>query len=126
MGGLSTELRFRIRSFRFAFAGWWYVLRTQHNTWIHGAISIAVLVLAWWLRLSRQDWAILILAITVVWMGEFANTAVEALVDMTMPEPHPLAKVAKDVAAACVLIGALGAILVGLLILGAPLYERIK
>lgn len=125
MGGLTTELRYRIRSFRFAFAGWWHVLRTQRNTWIHGAISIAVLLLAWWLRLPRQDWAILILTITVVWMAEFTNTAIEAVVDMAMPEPHPLARVAKDVAAACVLIGALGAILVGLLILGPPLYARL-
>jgi diacylglycerol kinase len=125
MGALGTELRFRLRSFRFAFAGWWYVLRTQHNTWIHAAFSIAVLLLAWWLRLPRVEWAILILTITVVWMGEFTNTAIEAVVDMTMPEPHPLAKVAKDVAAATVLVGALGAILVGLLILGPPLYARL-
>jgi diacylglycerol kinase len=118
-------VRFRLRSFRFAFAGWWYVLRTQHNSWIHAAISVAVLLLAWWLRLPRQEWAILILTITVVWMGEFANTAIEAIVDMTMPEPHPLAKVAKDVAAATVLVGALGAVLIGLLILGPPLYERL-
>lgn len=125
MGGLNNEFRFRVRSFRYAFAGWWYVLHTQRNTWIHAAISLAVLLLAGWLRLPRHDWALLILTITVVWMAEFANTAIEAVVDMTMPEPHPLAKVAKDVAAACVLIGALGAILVGLLILGPPLYHRL-
>jgi diacylglycerol kinase len=125
MSAWTDEVRFRLRSFRFAFAGWWYVLRTQHNSWIHAAISVAVLLLAWWLRLPRQEWAILILTITVVWMGEFANTSIEAIVDMTMPEPHPLAKVAKDVAAATVLVGALGAVLVGLLILGPPLYERL-
>jgi diacylglycerol kinase len=53
------------------------------------------------------------------------NTAIEAVVDMTMPEIHPLAKVAKDVAAAAVLVGAVGAVIIGLLILGPPLWERL-
>jgi diacylglycerol kinase (ATP) len=123
---LRSEVRRRLESFRYAFAGWWYVLRTQHNAWIHAIFSVAVLLLAWWLRLSRQDFAILILTITVVWMAEFANTSLEALVDMTMPEPHPLAKVAKDVAAAAVLVGAGGAVLVGFLILGPPLLQALS
>lgn len=119
------ELYSRAKSFRYAFAGWWYVLRTQHNTWIHALASIAVFLLAFWLELSRQDWAILILAITAVWMGEFINTAIEAIVDMVMPDVHPLAKVAKDVAAAAVLVAALGAAIVGFLIMGPPLWAKL-
>jgi diacylglycerol kinase (ATP) len=121
-----AELSRRLSSFRYAFAGWWYVLRTQRNTWIHAAISIAVLFLAWRLRLARVEWAVLILTITVVWMAEFVNTSLEAIVDMTMPDPHPLARVAKDVAAAAVLVGAGGAVLVGLLILGPPLWQAVS
>jgi diacylglycerol kinase (ATP) len=120
-----AELYSRARSFRYAFEGWWHVLRTQHNAWIHAIISLAVLLLALWLRLPLRDWAVLILTIMAVWMAEFMNTALEAVVDMTMPEPHPLAKVAKDVAAAAVLVGALGAALIGLLLLGPPLYARL-
>jgi diacylglycerol kinase len=119
------ELYSRARSFRYAFEGWWHVLRTQHNAWIHALVSVAVLLLALWLRLPLRDWAVLVLAITIVWMGEFMNTALEALVDMTMPEPHPLAKVAKDVAAAAVLLAATGAALIGLLVLGPPLWQRL-
>ncbi len=119
------ELYSRARSFRYAFEGWWYVLRTQHNAWIHALISVAVFVVAWWLALPRQDWAILILTIMVVWMAEFMNTALEAVVDMMMPDEHPLAKVAKDVAAAAVLVGACGALLIGGLILGPPLWARL-
>jgi diacylglycerol kinase len=78
-----------------------------------------------WLRLALRDWAVLILAITVVWMAEFMNTALEAIVDMTMPELHPLAKVAKDVAAAAVLLAAVGAAVIGLLVLGPPLWQRL-
>ena len=121
-----TELYSRIRSFRYAFEGWWYVLRTQHNAWIHAVISLAVIALAFWLRLPRRDWAILILAMMAVWMAEFMNTALEAVVDMSMPEPHPLAKTAKDVSAAAVLVGACGAALIGLLILGPPLWARLN
>lgn len=122
---LRGELYSRVRSFRYAFEGWWYVLRTQHNAWIHALISLAVFAVAFWLRLPRRDWAVLILTVTAVWMAEFFNTALEAVVDMTMPDPHPLAKVAKDVAAAAVLVGALGAVVVGLLLLGPPLWTRL-
>lgn len=119
------ELRKRIRSFGYAFAGWGYVLRTQRNTWIHGLATIAVVLLAWWLGVSRTEWAILLLTITVIWMAEFMNTAVEAIVDLVSPNHHPLAKVAKDVSAAAVLVGACGAVLIGLLILGPPLWARL-
>lgn len=122
---LRRALSQRIKSFQFAFQGWWYVLRTQRNAWIHALISSAVVLLALWLRLPRRDWALLILTFMIVWMAEFTNTALEALVDLVMPEPHPLAKVTKDVAAATVLVGALGAVLIGLLILGPPLWQRL-
>ena len=116
----------RIQSFGYAFSGWYYVIRTQHNAWIHAVASVAVFVVAAWLRVPARDWAVLILAIMAVWMAEFMNTALEAVVDMTMPQPHPLAKVAKDVAAAAVLVGACGTALIGLLILGPPLLEKLK
>lgn len=115
----------RLRSFHYAFSGWAFVLRTQPNVRIHALISTSVVLLAFWLNVARLEWVALILTLMVVWMAEFANTALEALVDLVAPEPHPLAKVTKDVAAATVLIGALGAILIGLLILGPPLWRRL-
>ncbi|MBP6471877.1 MAG: diacylglycerol kinase family protein [Chloroflexi bacterium] len=119
------EFYSRVKSFRYAFEGWWHVLSTQHNAWIHALVSVAVLGLGLWLGISRQEWAIIILAVTAVWTAEFMNTALEALVDLVAPDYHPLAKIAKDVAAAAVLIGALGSILIGLLILGPPLWQKI-
>ncbi|HWG44251.1 MAG TPA: diacylglycerol kinase family protein [Gemmataceae bacterium] len=116
----------RLASFRHAFAGWWFVLRTQRNAWIHAVASVAVLAVGLWLELGRIEWAILALTIALVWVAEFVNTAVEAVVDLLSPNIHPLAKVAKDVAAAAVLIAALTAIVVGLLILGPPLWARLK
>lgn len=120
-----SEIYNRAKSFHFAFEGWWFVLRTQHNAWIHAVITLTVMGMALWLRLPGRDWAVLILTFMAVWMAEFMNTAIEAVVDMTMPDEHPLAKVAKDVAAAAVLVGALGAILVGLLLLGPPLWQQL-
>ncbi|CUS02248.2 putative diacylglycerol kinase [Candidatus Promineifilum breve] len=124
-GSTAGPLRQRLHSFGYALEGWWHVLRTQPNAWIHATVSVIVFGLAFWLRLSRHEWAILLLTTMLVWMAEFANTALEAVVDMAMPEYHPLAKTAKDVAAAAVLVGALGAVVVGLLILGPPLWQRL-
>lgn len=115
----------RLLSFRYAFSGWVYVLRTQHNAWIHAVASVMVFVVAFWLRVTARDWAVLILTVMAVWMAEFLNTAIEAVVDMVTPDHHPLAKVAKDVAAAAVLVGACGAVLIGLLILGPPLLVKL-
>ena len=116
----------RIRSFGYAFRGWWHVLHTQQNAWIHAVISTAVLIISLWLRLPPRDWAVLLVTIAMVWAAEFFNTAIEAVVDLASPVQHPLAKVGKDVGAAAVLIAALAAIGVGLLILGPPLWEQIS
>jgi diacylglycerol kinase (ATP) len=121
----NNEVYNRAKSFEYAFEGWWHVLRTQHNAWIHALVTFCVVGLGLWLGLSRTDWAILILAVTTVWMAEFMNTALEAIVDMASPEFHPLAKIAKDVAAAAVLLGACGSVLIGLLIMGPPLWEKL-
>ncbi len=123
--GRQSELYNRAKSFQYAFSGWWFVLRTQHNAWIHAVITLLVVAVGLWLGLPLRDWAVLILTFMAVWMAEFMNTALEAVVDMTMPDVHPLAKVAKDVAAAAVLVGALGAVLIGLLLLGPPLWQRL-
>jgi diacylglycerol kinase len=116
----------RLASFRHAFAGWWHVLRTQPNAWIHSLASIAVFVLAAWLGLSALEWAVILLTIGFVWVAEFLNTAIEAVVDLASPDIHPLAKIGKDVGAAAVLVAALCAVLIGLLILGPPLWARLS
>lgn len=116
----------RLASFRFAFAGWWYVLRTQHNAWIHAVALVTVFLVALWLGLGRTEWAMLVLTVALVWVAEFVNTAVETLVDLVSPEIHPLAKAAKDIAAAAVLIAALAAVVIGALVLGPPLWMRLS
>lgn len=119
-------LKMRARSFRHAISGWWFVISTQRNAWIHTTATTLVLLLASWLKLPARDWAVLLLAIGLVWIAEFLNTALEAVVDLASPQKHPLAKVGKDVGAAAVLISALVAVLVGLLIIGPPLVDKIS
>ena len=115
----------RIASFRYAFNGWWYVLKTQRNAWIHALATLAAILLSVWLQISRIEWALIFFAIALVWMAEFLNTALEAVVDLASPEDNPLAKVGKDVGAAAVLIAAVGAALIGLLVLGPPLWAQL-
>jgi diacylglycerol kinase (ATP) len=123
---LHEFIQSRIVSFRHAFRGLRYVIRTQQNAWIHAVVTIMVLFLVVILNLPSRDWAILFVAICMVWMAEFLNTALEAVVDLASPTHHPLAKTGKDVGAAAVLITAITAVLVGLLILGPPLWSNLK
>lgn len=115
----------RIASFGHAFHGWAYVIRYEKNAWIHAVATICVVIFATWLNVPFRDWAVLVLAVAMVWAAEILNTAIEAVVDLASPTHHPLAKVGKDVGAAAVLISASAAVVVGLLILGPPLWHKI-
>jgi diacylglycerol kinase len=86
---------------------------------------ILVVLLAAWLKLSPFDWSVLAITIGIVWLAEFMNTSIEAVVDLASPQRHPLAKVSKDVSAAAVLITAFTAVIVGFLLLGPPLWARL-
>jgi diacylglycerol kinase (ATP) len=103
-------------SFRYAFAGVGYLLWTQRNAKIHTALGLAAVALGFLLRIERGEWLALVLTIVLVLAAEGVNTAVEAAVDLASPAYHPLAKVAKDVAAGTVLLTAIGAVIVGLIL----------
>ena len=118
-------IKSRIISFGHAFRGWGYVIRNEKNTWIHAFVTMMVVSLGIWLMIPLRDWALLILTISMVWGAEFFNTAIEAVVDLASPVHHPLAKVGKDVGAAAVLIAACAAVLIGFIILGPPLWQRL-
>ena len=112
----------RRRSFTHAFSGLGYVFRTQKNAWIHALATVLATAAGFWLQISETGWAVLALIITAVWAAECFNTAIEATVDLVSPQLHPLAKIAKDCAAAAVLITAIGAVAVGILLFGPPLF----
>ena len=111
----------RIRSFKYAFRGIGFMLRSQHNAWLHALATLLVVGAGWHFQLSRMEWNWLVLAIVAVWSAEAFNTAFEFLADATVPTYHPLIGKAKDVAAGAVLIAAIGAALIGVSIFGPHL-----
>ncbi len=113
------------RSVSHAWSGLVYTFRTQRNARWHVIGGLAAVALATWLQLDLVRWAILALTIGAVGAGETINTTVEALVDLMSPEWHERAKVAKDVSAGAVLLLAMTAVVVGLLILGPPLWDKL-
>lgn len=119
---LQTRVR---RSFFFAFAGLGYLFRTQRNARIHLAAAVIVIGLGVWLRIGRVEWAVLAFTIALVLILEGLNTAIEGAIDLAMPRLHPTAKHAKDLAAGMVLVAAMASIVVGVLILGPPLWRKV-
>ena len=98
------------------------VIRPKLNSWKGVAVACG---LAAWCRISRTDWSLLVVMIAIVSILEGLNTALEAAVDLASPRIHPLAKSAKDLAAGMVLIASLASAVLGLLILGPPLWRRL-
>ena len=68
------------------------------------------------LRITAIEWCLLTLAMASVWITETLNTAIEFLTDLVSPEFHPIAGQVKDLAAAAVLISAMGAAIVGVIV----------
>lgn len=111
-GGYRGAVHGRAKSFGHAFAGVRHVLG-QPNFRIQLALGALALALAGLLRVSPGEWLALILVSLAVLLMEMLNTVIEAVVDLASPDYHPLAKVAKDVAAGAVLIAALASLVVG-------------
>jgi diacylglycerol kinase (ATP) len=119
-------MRRLVCSFRYAFAGLAFLFHSQPNARIHLAITGLVVVVGLWLGLPARDWAVIALTVGLVFTAEAFNTALEAAVDLASPQQHRSAQVAKDVGAAAVTLAAITAVIVGLLLLGPPLWERLS
>ncbi|WP_034383950.1 diacylglycerol kinase [Deinococcus sp. YIM 77859] len=117
-GGSALSLRRWVRSAGFAWAGIAHTYRTQANFRIEVWAAVLALGLALGLRAPLAP---ILLACALVLGLELLNTALEAVVDLASPGLHPLAKAAKDAAAGAVLVGSLGALLVGVAVLGPAL-----
>lgn len=122
---MSKYIKSRFVSIKNALNGLWHVLKSQQNAHLHLIATIIVIVTGLWLGLSIANWVFLLLVIGMVWIAEFLNTALEVIVNLASPDQHPLAKVGKDVGAAAVLIAAVIALIIGIIILGPPLIDKI-
>ncbi len=110
------SLRERVGSFSYALHGLGFMLRTQHNAWIHLVATAVVIVAGLALQIAAADWRWIVLAIALVWVAEIVNTAFEHLCDVVQPEFHVSVKTAKDVAAGAVLVAAIAAAIIGALV----------
>ena len=110
------EFTVRIRSFRYAFHGCKYFLVSQHNARIHALATALVIILGIFFHVTTSDWCRITITVTLVWMAELFNTAIELLADAAISDFHPLIEKAKDMAAGAVLITAVGAVIIGWLV----------
>jgi len=118
-GGIQAFLR----SFSFAGQGVWHAVSTQRNMRVHLAAAIAAVIVGAVLGIGATQWACLALAIGLVLVAEMFNTVIEAIIDLQMPNVHPLARVAKDGAAGAVLIASVAAVGVAIAIFVPRLFR---
>lgn len=111
-------LQTRKRSFGYAFKGVAILFRSQAHAKIHLAATLMVISAGLFFEIRFPEWALLALAITIVWVAEGINTAIEYVVDLASPEHHELAGKAKDVAAGAVLLASIGALAIAAFVLG--------
>lgn len=105
----------RCKSFSYAITGVVFMLKTQHNAWLHAVATLLVIALALYCGVSESDWRWLIVSMAMVWVAETLNTAVEYVCDVVSPGYSEAVKHAKDISAGGVLIAAVAALLVGVL-----------
>lgn len=115
-----------IDSLRLAIGGIGYCIHTQRNMRVHLVISIIALAFCAFLGINRMELIFIIMAISMVFICEIINTAVERAVDTATQEYHPIAKIAKDVAAGAVLVASINSIVVGCLVFGRYLWAALR
>jgi diacylglycerol kinase (ATP) len=115
-----------LKSLSNAFQGLRYIVNSQRNARIHLATTIIIILLGILLRIGFVNWAILFVAISLVWIAESFNTSLENLFDLVNPVEHPLVKNGKDSSAAAVLISAILSLALGLIALGPSLLQFVR
>lgn len=106
-----------LAAFTYALAGIGYVIHKERNFKIQFFVALLVIAAAFWLHVNTYEWALLILCMVMVLALEMMNSAIEKVCNLLHPEKHPQIKIIKDVAAGAVLIAAIGAAIIGIIIL---------
>jgi len=123
---LKAEGARRASGFRAAFSGLRCLATSERHFQLHLVAATCAIIMAAFLDFSSLEWAILMVTIGLVLVAEGLNSAIERAVDTTTPSFHPLAKTAKDIAAASVLIAAIISVVVGLLLYGPKLWALLS
>lgn len=102
-----------LKSFKFAFRGFWFCIKNERNMRIHLVSSVLVSIFAYAYGLDSTRYAVLIITMGTVISSEVLNTSIEALVDLGADSYNSIAKIVKDVAAGAVLVSSITAVGVG-------------
>lgn len=116
MSSNKFSLKFRFGSFKFAFDGLWSLLKNEHNSRIHFSAAVVAIAMGLILKINPFEWSLLVILIGMVFIIELLNTSLETLADLIDPEWNEMIRLAKDYAAAAVLISAIISVVVGGLI----------
>jgi undecaprenol kinase len=119
---LKNEGARRASGFRAAFSGLRRLITSERHFQLHLIAATCAVITAAFLNFSRLEWATLLVTIGLVLVAEGLNTAIERAIDTTTPSFHPLAKAAKDIAAAAVLIAAIISVIIGFLLFAPKLW----
>ena len=111
-----TKGRSLISSFNYAVSGIISAIKTEKNMKIHYFIAIIAIIASLFFDFNRIEFLLLLFAISLVFVAEMLNTALETIVDLITSDYHPLARLAKDIAAGAVLIAALNSLVIGYLL----------
>lgn len=112
----SFSWRARRKSFVYAGAGIWHLLKTEHNAWIHLATTVIVALASAYFKVSRLEMGLLFFAIALVWIAEMLNTCIEKTLDFVSQKRCEEIRRIKDIAAGAVLLAALTALLIGAIV----------
>ena len=106
----------RLKSFTFAFNGLKILVQEEHNSWIHIAITICVIIAGFLLQISPVEWIAVVLCIGLVFGLELVNSAIENMADFISPQKNEMIGKVKDLSAAAVLIAAICSVIVGMIV----------
>jgi diacylglycerol kinase len=112
-----------LRSFRFAAAGLVKLLKSENNFQFHTLAAVTVIFSGLYFNLSRIEWIIIFIAISLVFMAEAFNTSLEKLCDLVSPEKRKEVADIKDIAAAGVLIATACSVVIGIWVFGSRITE---
>ena len=111
------------KSIKYSLDGLFYAYRYEQSLWIHGFAVLLAVILGFVFQIRLAEWAIIFIALVIILALELINTAIEAAVDLTTTEIHPLAKVAKDCGSAASFVMSIVSIVISLFVFGPYLLD---
>ena len=112
-----------LESIKLALKGIVYLFLYHRNMRIIFMLGITAFFLGLYFKLSGVELIALCITITLVFMAEMFNTAIEMLMDMAMSKYHTRVKLIKDIAAAVVLLASLNAVAIGYILFVKRLFR---